>query len=257
MNQFLRSTGFSHALAAHWPSFVDCPKRLITEAPFLQRITENFETEPILDACAGIGCESIYLRSKGLEVISNEIDPDLRAVASGIASSQRVRLRFASVDWRSICDAFPVASFETILLMGNSLGLLGDLKEIADSLRQMYALLRPGGKLVLDQRNYDYILNSRESILRGDFRYSGRYVYCGDSIIGRPLAISEAQVVFGYFTITGSLLGELTMIPLRPPMVCDLLHSAGFSRVDKYYDFAANPSLSYDFMTFVANRERG
>jgi SAM-dependent methyltransferase len=190
MTQSVRYTAFSHSLAAYWPSFVDCPKRLITEAPLLDRITWDATGEPILDACAGIGCESIYLRKRGLEVTSNEIDPELRAVASTIAGSQGVHLQFTGADWRSIGEAFPPISFQTILLMGNSLGLLNDLKEILESLRQLYALLRPGGKLVLDQRNYDYILNRRESILRGDFRYSRRYVYCGESITGRPLKIS-------------------------------------------------------------------
>jgi len=244
---------FSRALARHWPEFVDCQKRLLTEAPFLESVVPR-GSGLILDACAGTGCESIYLLQNGFQVVSNEIDRELRNVAAQAGRTKGVQLTLTSADWRSIGREFAEQTFRAILLMGNSLGLLGTLGEVTESLQQLYRLLMPGGCLILDQRNYDYILDDRDAILRGNFHYSRRYIYCGTSVTGRPREIDERRVVFGYYANSGAPLGTLSMIPIRKGQLGSMLTDTGYVDVTPYYDFKTSPVANYDFVTFVARR---
>jgi SAM-dependent methyltransferase len=248
------TTQFPNTLAAHWSSFVDCPKRLITEAPFLDEILPRPSRGPVLDACAGIGCDSIYLRKKGFTVVSNEVDSSLRNIAGENARRERTQLSFETADWREIGNAFTPRQFQAILILGNSLGLIQKETEITSSLNQMHGLLQPGGRLIIDQRNYDYILDHRTEILRGNFRYSREYIYCGSEISGRPVEIAEDLVKFGYFDQAGRLVGTLAMLPLREFRFLNVLHRAGFSLIQPYYDFQAQGKADYDFLTLVATR---
>jgi SAM-dependent methyltransferase len=247
---------FPYSLAAQWGSFVDCPKRLMTEAPFLNSVLRDTHNDIILDACTGIGCESIYLSKLGYKVTSNEIDPGLRTIADANGKAAGVDLSLTSVDWREIDGAFESNAFHKVLLLGNSLGLLNDYGEIESSLARIYTVLKAGGCLVIDQRNYDYILDEREEILRGAFRYSSKYVYCGQAIVGRPVEITDTEVVFGYYASSSSesLMGTLSMLPIRRMRMLELLRSSGFVKIDEYYDFQSTRTSVYDFVTFVAKK---
>jgi SAM-dependent methyltransferase len=250
----LRGSLFPDALATHWPSFVDCPKRLLTEAPFLDRVLVLPSDGPVLDACAGIGCDSIHLRKRGFGVVSNEVDGGLRTIAQENAYIAGTQLSLMAIDWREIGSAFPAGHFQAILLLGNSLGLLQNERDIICSLTQMHSLLKPGGKLIIDQRNYDYILDHRIEILGGNFKYSQAYIYCGSKVQGRPIEIEDRQVKFGYFSDTGKLVGTLSMVPLPKQKFVSVLQRAGFMDIQPYYDFQAGAKDHYDFLTLVATR---
>lgn len=187
-------------------------------------------------------------------MISNEVDKELTQVAWRNARTEDVQLRFSAVDWRQIVAAFGESAFSTTLMMGNSIGLINDYVEICDVLSQIFQVLRPGGQFVVDQRNYDYILEDRRTILGGKFRYSKRFIYCGEAVTGRPIAIGDDLVVFGYFGSANEKLGELSMLPLREERFYSMLLEAGFAEVRTYYDFSELRHAEYDFVTFVATK---
>jgi SAM-dependent methyltransferase len=220
----------------------------------LDSIVGQSRHQLILDACAGSGCESIYLRKKGLPVISNEIDLQLLSVAQRAAQAEGVTLSCSAVDWRELCTEFGEGKFTTALLMGNSLGLMEEPTEIRRVLREVLQVLRPGGHFVVDQRNYDYILNDREEILSGRFRYSRKFIYCGRRITGRPIAIEDDRVEFGYFGEDNVRIGVLSMIPLREKSLNSMLLDAGFKDVERLYDFSKRQCSDYDFITYVATK---
>ena len=95
-----RNSVFNSELASNWPAFVDCEKRLKTEAHFLLPLLNHLKHGTIFDAAMGMGCESIFLLRNGFNVVSNEIDSDLVSHALNLAKEYSVHLNLKSYDWR-------------------------------------------------------------------------------------------------------------------------------------------------------------
>ena len=233
-------------LALCWARFVDCPMRLRTIGPFLQRVLSDFPHPTVLDAAMGIGCEAVWMAQQGVDVTGNEISPVLREVAAKRADEHRVSLRMSSVDWRDLGDA----QHDVVLLLGNSLSMMHDERDRIAAARALRAACAQNGKLVIDERNFRYILTNRLDVLAGQFRYSGRVIYCGTEIQGRPIEIAEDCIRFGYFEGEDQV-GTLDMHPFSPGEMIALFFDAGFAAVEVYSDLERGSREDADFFTYI------
>jgi SAM-dependent methyltransferase len=240
-------------LAARWPEFVDCEERLRLEEPFLETLLGRFANPSILDAAMGIGCEVTWLTKAGYNVIGNEVEADLLLVARTRAKKSHVDISTISCDWRNLTDVFGDRCFDVVLLLGNSFCLLLDPSDRERAARHLYNICRSGGMLVIDERNFPYILGSKEGILKGHFRYSRRVVYCGSEIDARPIEIGQDKVRFGYFD-GASIVGTLDMFPFPLGHLKEIFLRAGFGSVEVFSDFAHGYDPSADFYTYVFRR---
>jgi len=105
--------------------------------------------------------------------------------------------------------------------------------------------------LVIDERNYQYILDSREKILQGDFQYSGNYVYCGDKVHGKPIEISDERVKMEYTDERTEKKGYLVLYPFRRGEVKNLLAKIGFASIEQFSDYKVGENHSADFYQYV------
>lgn len=95
----------------------------------------------VLDAGAGAGADSLILQGRGLDVVAIDISP----VAVEIMTRRGVR--------QAICaDVFTLRGeqFDTVLLMGHGIGIVGDPAGLDRFLAHVRTLLRPGGCVLLD-----------------------------------------------------------------------------------------------------------
>ncbi|HSC69799.1 MAG TPA: methyltransferase domain-containing protein, partial [Candidatus Methylomirabilis sp.] len=98
----------------------------------------------VLDAGAGSGCHSLVLQEQGLSVCAIDIAPE----AVEVMRNRGVRdARGADI------FAFEAEPFDTILLMMNGIGVVGDLAGLDRFLACVGRLLRPDGQILLD--SYD------------------------------------------------------------------------------------------------------
>ena len=97
------------------------------------------------------------------------------------------------------------------------------------ALAEFYAMLRHDGVLILDQRNYDAILDS-------GFSTKHTYYYCGDEISAEPEFIDEGLARFRYQFPDKSTY-HLNMFPLRKDYTRRLMSEVGFQRIETYGDF--------------------
>ncbi|MBI5553132.1 MAG: class I SAM-dependent methyltransferase, partial [Candidatus Diapherotrites archaeon] len=190
MGTFLHSA----ALVDFWSDFVDWEGRRSGENGFLVRTLSDNACHRILNAALGDGCDSIFLLHEGFEVVSNEVDDEFLRKALENARQEKVNLSVTRSDWRSLSRQAGENSFDAVLCLGNSLTYLFHKKDRLRALREFRKVLRPGGILLIDERNYSYILRERKSILNGNFRYSGKVVYCGKHVKGFPVSISARNV---------------------------------------------------------------
>lgn len=241
-------------LAECWSDFVDCTRRLETEGPFLLNVLGKRGAD-VLDAAMGIGCESVFLAKHGFRVTGNEISPDFRQLANDRAKKEGVRFDVTAIDWKSLSASFGRDSFDAVLILGNSLCLLRDADARLQAARNFRAVCAEGGIVVVDERNFKYILRNRARILEGNFHYSGRVMYCGTKVGGRPVVIEPECVRFAYeYKPSGELLGYLDMHPFREGELVELFQSVGFICCEIYSDLRKGYGEDADFYTYVFRR---
>lgn len=207
----------------------------------------------VLDASMGDGCDSIYLLENGFKVVSNEVDPLFIKEAKENARWKKVKLSVVSFDWRELDKAYSPNSFDAVCLLGNSLTYLFKKADRVRAVSAFKNILKPEGILIIDERNYGYILSERKDILKGNFRYSYNNVYCGRDVKTCPVKISDEKVVMKYENKAGET-AFLSLYPFKPWEMTQLLCEAGFRLVSKFSDWKSSYHSEADFYQYVARK---
>ncbi len=244
----------SKVLVEMWADFIDWEKRRKGENGFLkQKLVEN-NVHKIFESCLGDGCDTIYLLKEGFEVISNDLDKEFIKKAQQNAKKENVKLNITSYDWRKLAQHFEKESFDAVLCLGNSITYLFDKKDQIETLNQFKKMLRKNGTLIIDERNYEYFLNYKEEILKGNFEYSGKYVYCGNNVHGYPIEIENDKIVMEYYDPIRKKKGNLTLYPFKKGELLELLKEAGFTKIKQYADYSENQKENPDFFQYVCKK---
>lgn len=234
-----------------WTDFIDWEKRRKGENGFIVKLLNKFNCKNIIDASLGDGCDSIYLIKQGFNVVSNEVDSLFIKKALLNARKENVELKITNFDWRCFDKKFPNGYFDALLLLGNSLTYLFSKADQLKVLRAFRKVLKSGGLLVIDERNYDYILKKKKEILNGTFKYSGKYVYCGSKVHASPVEISNRRVLMKYVHKDGRV-AYLSLYPFKKGELKSLIRQAGFNNVVQYSDYRKHYNPEADFYQYTA-----
>lgn len=241
----------SAALVGLWGDFVDWKKRQANDGAFLVRTLKAHRCKRVLDASLGDGCDSVFLLKKGFTVTSNDIDSLFIEKALTNARKEKTELNITSFDWREFDKKFASNSFDAVILLGNSLTYLFNKRDQLRAVEAFRNVLRPGGVLLLDERNYEYILANKERILKGNFHYSRKHVYCGGRVHARPIEIRQNKVVIEYDHENGKT-GFLTLYPFKRGELRGVLAAAGFKKIASYSDYNLGRNARADFHEYLA-----
>ncbi len=253
MTKTVDRTDYSQVLVDFWDEYIDWNKRREGENGFLVNTLKENGCRKILDASLGTGCDSIYLLKQGFDVTSNEIDAVFARKALENAAKEAVHIKLTGYDWRELDEKFGRASFDAIILQGNSLTHLFKKQVQMRTLSAFRNVLRPGGILIIDERNYGYMLAEKEKILNGNFRYSGKYVYCGKKVKCVPIEIGPEKIVLKATHENGKA-GQMTLYPFKDGELVSLIRQAGFENIEQYSDFKNGHDVGADFFQYVAKK---
>lgn len=236
-------------LVEFWTEFIDWSKRKEGEGTFIVDILRKHECTTVFDACLGDGYDSIMLLQHGFKVTSNELDPQFKRKAIENAQNEGIELTLApDYDWRSIPDHLE-NQFDAVICLGNSLTYLFDQTDQMKAITNFYKVLKSGGVFIVDQRNYDYMLDNRETILKSpqtNFRYLKQYRYCSQTIDGFPVKITDDEVLLRYVHRETGQTEHLRVYPFRKKELRALLQQAGFT-VETYCNFQEQECEHIDF----------
>lgn len=244
----------SQNLVEMWREFIDWDKRRAGEDNFLVSQFNKHSVKKVYDASLGDGCDSIYLIKQGFDVTSNEIDRAFLNVAIESAKKENITLKITTLDWRKLDSELPKESFDAVILLGNSLTYLFSKQAQLEALSQFKNILKKSGILIIDERNYQNILDNRKEILNGGFHYSGKYVYCGEKVHGKPIEISENKIKFEYTNEMTGKKGFLILYPFKRGEMKNLLISAGFKPVEQFSDYKVLENDKADFYQYVCRK---
>jgi SAM-dependent methyltransferase len=266
-------------IAQDWDRYVGTwNKDSPPEGDFLAKVIEELNKPKskisILDAAAATGRETIFLSKRGYKIQANSIDRNLDDKLYQNLNDLENKSPLAKIhDIRLLDQYFGREKFDLVLLIGNVLARLLDANERRRVIHQCYRILKPGGKLIVDKRNFDKMLAHKEDNAIRSFDgfyqpkfYRAKYIYCGTSVRGWPISIDDKQIDFTFGDGTKSF-GRINMYPLKSEPrdeLKDLLLDMNF-RVDIYrdYDYTSSvgdgeiidyKNLDADFIVYVAHK---
>lgn len=230
-----------------WDELIDWESRAESEGSFFIDELTKRGAQKVLDVATGTGFHSVRLLKAGFDVTSVDGSAEMLTKAFANAEERGFILRTVQADWRFLSRDIH-ERFDAVICLGNSFTHLFDEADRRRALAEYYSVLAHDGVLILDQRNYDAIL---------DVGYDSKhtYYYCGDNVKAEPEHMDEGLARFKY-TFPDNSEYFLNMYPLRKDYVTKLLREVGFQQVCTYGDFEETyRQEDPDFFIHVAEKE--
>lgn len=233
--------------AERWDDLIDWDGRAESEGNFFIEVLREHSAEHVLDVAAGTGFHSVQLKKAGFDVISVDGSPNMLAKAFENGRQRDMIMRTVHSDWRWL-DRDIVGRYDAIICLGNSFTHLFSEAQRRRVLAEFYSVLKHDGILILDQRNYDALLDDKGG------GPSHQYYYCGEDVKAEPEHVDEGLARFRY-TFSDDEVFHLNMFPLRRDYVRRLMSEVGFQQVDTYGDFQESyRQYEPDFFIHVAHK---
>ena len=229
-----------------WDELIDWDQRAESEGRFFIDVLKARGKHNVLDVATGTGFHSVQLLKAGFDVYSADGSAEMLAKAFANGVKHGVVLKTVHADWRWL-NKDVHGKFDAIICLGNSFTHLFEEADRRRSLAEFYAALKHDGILIIDQRNYDAILDE-------GFSSKHKFYYCGDQVSAQPVHVDEGLARFEYRFPDGST-HNLNMFPLRKKYLRSLLGEAGFQKIHSYGDFQEEgEAKDPDFFVHLAEK---
>jgi SAM-dependent methyltransferase len=246
------------ALAVDYDRFVNWEGRLSHELPFFASLFEQYGVRRVLDAACGTGHHAIALARQGYQVTATDLSVPMIDRASENASAQGVDASFYIAGLGEY--AALGQTFDAAICLGNSLPHLMSSAAVAEALADFAEVLRSGGLLVIQNRNFDRVWRDRERFMPPQSHRDST----GEWIFVRFYDFHEESLTFNMLRLRWTAEGwsqQIESTELRPIFAQDLaaaLAIAGFDLVTLYgsYDGAPfDPAASGDLIAVAVKSD--
>jgi SAM-dependent methyltransferase len=262
----------SKSLAELWSDYSNYDVRRLNEVPFIISQSAEFfvphqtsygkiNTPFVLNATTGTGEVDRGLKAAGIELlVTNEMDPYFAEAArkelkkDGIKLVPLRKLRpgknigFTDFWWQGFINGFGDSNFDVVTCLGNSLTYVFGEEQQLECLKGFYEVLRSGGKLIIDERNYPMLL-------KGSYNFT-MPVYKGYSkVVPSFPFVSDKVVVIQIEKKQDYKKAHILMYPFKEGEMRGLLENAGFRDIKVFGDYKAtyDPKQA-EFITYTARK---
>ncbi len=236
---------FYDGLGEDYDRMVSWEGRLAREGRFFEQLFAGARTRSVLDAGCGTGMHVVAFARRGLRCTGADLSPAMIEQARRNAERAGVRVELAAAGFGELATVFR-GPFDAVTCLGNSLPHLLDDASLAACLSDFAALLRPGGILVIQNRNYDRLLRERPRFMPVAARTDpeGEALFLRITDYSPPGAENAEAIDFTIVTLKkrgGAWSQSVQTTPLRALRRSTLeraLAAAGFSGADFYGGYA-------------------
>lgn len=149
--------------------------------PFLEQTALEIASGSILDVGAGSGCHSAALKEMGKSATAIDISP---------LSVEVMKERGLDVRQVNLYDEAFDEKFDTVLMLMNGTGIIGNLDNMPVFFSRMRQLLKPGGSVLIDSSDLRYLFEEEDGSLMIDLAddYYGQLDYQMQykDVVGEP-----------------------------------------------------------------------
>jgi SAM-dependent methyltransferase len=130
--------------------------------PFILEQLSSVNARDVLDAACGTGMHAITLAQRGYRVAGSDLSRGMIERARVNAVSAALQVRFEIAGFGALANTFGRGTFDALLCLGNSIPHLLTPTELTSSLADFASCLRPGGLLLIQNRNFDAVMAHHE-----------------------------------------------------------------------------------------------
>jgi len=241
------------SISKDYDRFVNWEGRLRVEIPFIETSLRKInpgqiKTPRVLDAGCGTGMHAIALAQSGFEMAGADISAAMINRAEANSQKAGVKVTFKTAGFGELKNAFDIQSeaeaFDALLCLGNSLPHLTTPALQREALNDMAACLRPGGLLLIQNRNFDAVLTQHARWMEpqsdrspeNDLLFLRFYDFNADGLI-----------TFNMVTLSRSRGADWTqkvdvsrLYPITQDNLIQLLDKSGFEDVKSYGNLAGD-----------------
>lgn len=144
--------------------------RGIEDMPDLERLALESATGDILDVGAGSGCHSLALKGMGKKPVAIDISP---------LSVEVMKERGLEAYQINFYDESFVRKFDSVLMLMNGTGIIGNIDNIPTFFSRIRELLNPGGSVLIDSSDLRYLFEEEDGSIMIDLadEYYGQLDY--------------------------------------------------------------------------------
>ncbi|XP_052475751.1 glycine N-methyltransferase [Carassius gibelio] len=158
-----------------WQLYIgDTRSRTEEYKSWLLSLLRKHGVQKVLDVACGTGVDSIMLVEEGFKVVSVDASDKMLKYALKERWERRKEPTFDNwvieeANWLTLPEDVkkPGDGFDAVICLGNSFAHLPDFKgDQSDqklALQNIASMVKPGGILIIDHRNYDYILETGQA----------------------------------------------------------------------------------------------
>jgi 2-polyprenyl-3-methyl-5-hydroxy-6-metoxy-1,4-benzoquinol methylase len=203
----------------------------------IEEAAGSLEGKSILDVGCGTGELAAGLAEKGALVTGIDLNDALLSQARSTRSHDRILYRKANM--LHIARLFGRNKFDLVVCLGNTLVHLLNPMQMRDFFSGVRTVLKPGGVLILQMLNYDYIFKEKINVLplieREEVKFERTYEFIEGSreirFITRLTVKSTGEVIENKTDLLGIGSNDLLQ----------LMDIAGMQEIELFGDFDKRP----------------
>lgn len=146
--------------SAYYDRFVNWKERLAYELPFIEQQLTASGARCVLDTACGTGKHAIALAQRGYDVTGADLSVGMVERARENSAAVGCDVRFVVAGFGEL-EVKLGNGFDALLCLGNSLPHVLTADALHATLTDFAAVLRPGGLLFIQNRNFDAIMRDR------------------------------------------------------------------------------------------------
>jgi glycine/sarcosine N-methyltransferase len=237
---------FYDVLGDDYDQMVSWGDRLAREERFFRGLFDAHGVRRVLDCACGTGMHAVAFAQWGLVSAAADLSPVMVEHARGNARTAGVSVDLRVAGFAQMAVSFE-GKFDAVTCLGNSLPHLLDDVSLGACCADFHAILRPGGILVVQNRNYDRLLRERQRFMPVTARNDpeGETLYL--RITDYPARDSAESIDFTIVTLRkkqGTWIQSAQTTPLRALRRVTMegaLAAAGFSSLEALGGYGGAP----------------
>jgi SAM-dependent methyltransferase len=148
------------AFSNQYDYFVNWPQRLQYELPFIERELQAAGARRVLDVACGTGQHALALAAAGYAVTGTDLSTAMVERARAHAREAGHAAQFVVAGFGQLRECLE-GDFDALLCLGNSLPHVLTEAALQATLADFAAVLRPGGLVFIQSRNFDAVMQAR------------------------------------------------------------------------------------------------
>jgi len=230
--------------SADYDRFVNWKERLAYELPFIERQLTACGARRVLDTACGSGRHAIALAQRGYDMVGADLSVPMIDRARENAAAAGCEVRFVVAGFGELA-ATAEDGFDALLCLGNSLPHVLTPEALHATLTDFAAVLRPGGLLLIQNRNFGAVMAARTRWMPPQAHREGSREWL---FIRFYDFNPDGTLTFNVVTLRRDEAGEwtqqveaTTLCPLLQAELLDAVAAAGFSDATCYGDMTSAP----------------